>query len=183
MLNTVVFLLQTKGVKNYVAISQEKGAWLAAVGAAGAMVVGTAIIWPIMARMLKKYDHQQMDILEAGKGADDHHGTAFGEEDKFQKAVASMLQPVEVGAEDKSINAMLKRFRWDMVLCRGILSNDSTFALLISECLYRNQSAAAAGMSYCITCVHNTVLVASGILCAGGQWHSMHILHLHFCAE
>lgn len=101
--------LQTKGVKNYVTIDQNKGAWIAAVGAAGAALVGSLLVWPLMRNNLKKYDNQQAGGIEAGKDAVEK--SVFVEQDKFQQAVMEKLKPVEVDPADKSIGAFFKRFR------------------------------------------------------------------------
>lgn len=106
-----LFFILTKGVKNYVTIDQNKGAWLAAVSATGAALVGSAILWPLMSKSLKRYDEQQASALEAGKG--DAEKSVFVEEDRFQRAVHDRLKPVEVDPNDKSIGAWFKRFRWD----------------------------------------------------------------------
>lgn len=105
----LVCILQTKGVKNYVSISAEKGAWIAAVASAGAAILGSAIIWPLMRKTLRQYDNKQAGSIESGK--DTEHASVFAEEDKFQKAVAAKLQPVEVDPNDKSVGAFFKRFR------------------------------------------------------------------------
>jgi sodium-dependent phosphate transporter len=104
-----LFFILTKGVKNYVSIDQTKGAWLAAVSAAGAALLGSALLWPLMRRNLRKYDDQQVASIESGKDAGEK--SVFVEEDKFQKAVAERLKPVEVDPNDKSIGAYFKRFR------------------------------------------------------------------------
>uniref|UniRef100_A0A383VLB7 Phosphate transporter n=1 Tax=Tetradesmus obliquus TaxID=3088 RepID=A0A383VLB7_TETOB len=105
-----LFFILTKGVKGIVTISSEKGAWLAAAGAAGATLIGTAIIWPIMKRSLLTFDTQNTNSIEAGKDAAGS-SSVFQEEDRFQKAVADKLKPVHVDEDDKSIRAMFKRFR------------------------------------------------------------------------
>lgn len=104
-----LFFILTKGVKNYVSISAEKGAWIAAVASAGAAILGSAIIWPLMRKTLRQYDNKQAGSIESGK--DTEHASVFAEEDKFQKAVAAKLQPVEVDPNDKSVGAFFKRFR------------------------------------------------------------------------
>jgi sodium-dependent phosphate transporter len=101
--------MQTKGVKGIVSISPEDGAWYSAAGAAGATLIGTAIIWPLMKRSLANFDHQNANSLEAGKDA--NGSSAFVEEDRFQRAVAEKLKPVHVDDDDKSVSAMFKRFR------------------------------------------------------------------------
>ncbi|WIA29452.1 hypothetical protein OEZ86_011953 [Tetradesmus obliquus] len=105
-----LFFILTKGVKGIVTISAEKGAWLAAAGAAGARLIGTAIIWPLMKRSLLTFDTKTTNSIEAGKGVA-AGGSAFQEEDAFQKAVSDKLKPVHVDADDKSLGAMFKRFR------------------------------------------------------------------------
>jgi len=55
-------LVQTKGVKSIVQINPTDAAWYAAVGGAGAAVVGTLVVWPLMRRVLKKYDNTHDDI-------------------------------------------------------------------------------------------------------------------------
>jgi sodium-dependent phosphate transporter len=112
LLTPVCFLfslfLQTKGVKGIVTITPQDGAWYAAAGAAGATLIGTAIIWPIMKRSLANFHSHNTNSLEAGKDAG---SSVFQEEDRFQKAVTDKLKPVHVDVDDKSIGAMFKRFR------------------------------------------------------------------------
>jgi sodium-dependent phosphate transporter len=103
--------MQTKGVKGIVSISPEDGAWYAAAGAAGATLIGTGIIWPLMKRSLNNFDNQSANSIEAGKDSAAANGSAFVEEDRFQKAVAEKLKPVHVDENDKSVGAMFKRFR------------------------------------------------------------------------
>jgi hypothetical protein len=49
-------LMQTKGVKSIVSIKPEDAAWYAAIGGGAAAVVGSAIAWPLMRKLLKQYD-------------------------------------------------------------------------------------------------------------------------------
>jgi hypothetical protein len=97
-------------VKGIVTISPENGAWYAAAGAAGATLIGTAIIWPLMKRSLSTFDNQNANSIEAGKDAT-AGSSAFLEEDRFQRAVAEKLKPVHVDDNDKSVGATFKRFR------------------------------------------------------------------------
>lgn len=68
-------------------IETPQGAWMAAVGAVGAAVIGTLIMWPVMKRYLRKYDEAQIIIPvangEAG-GKDVANGQRYQdvEEDK-----------------------------------------------------------------------------------------------------
>jgi hypothetical protein len=48
--------LQTKGVKSIVSIKPENAAWYAAIGGAGAAVLGSAIAWPMMRKLVREYD-------------------------------------------------------------------------------------------------------------------------------
>eukprot|EP00878_Enallax_costatus_P011868 GHUV01012391.1.p1 GENE.GHUV01012391.1~~GHUV01012391.1.p1 ORF type:complete len:555 (+),score=131.20 GHUV01012391.1:828-2492(+) len=109
-----LFFILTKGVKNYVTIDQSTGAWIAAVAATGAALVGSAIIMPMMNRSLRKYDNQQAGAIETcnrDQDKNDEPASAFGEADRFQTAVVAKLQPVEVDPNDKSMGAFFKRFR------------------------------------------------------------------------
>jgi hypothetical protein len=58
--------LQTKGVRAVVKIETETGAWIAAVGAVGASIIGCALVWPIMKRYLRKYDEAQIKLPATG---------------------------------------------------------------------------------------------------------------------
>eukprot|EP00878_Enallax_costatus_P004065 GHUV01004290.1.p1 GENE.GHUV01004290.1~~GHUV01004290.1.p1 ORF type:complete len:604 (+),score=132.83 GHUV01004290.1:211-2022(+) len=109
-----LFFILTKGVKNYVTIDQSTGAWIAAVAATGAALVGSAIIMPMMNRSLRKYDNQQAGAIETcnrDQDKNDEPASAFGETDRFQTAVIAKLKPVEVDPNDKSMGAFFKRFR------------------------------------------------------------------------
>ncbi|KAF6262371.1 phosphate transporter [Scenedesmus sp. NREL 46B-D3] len=107
-----LFFILTKGVKSIVSIKPSDAAWYSAVGAVGAAIVGTACIWPFMAKMLRKYDMEAAGAsVEEGKGASGTVPAAFVEEDSFQKRIAAKLAAVEVDPSDTSIGARLKRFR------------------------------------------------------------------------
>jgi hypothetical protein len=100
-------------VRGIATIDINTAAWISAAAAAGCAVVGTAILWPVMRRLLAKYDAQQSSLPTK-------HAAAAGgaaspvddvEEDAFQKAVERQLAPVEVDPEDKSLKAYFNRFR------------------------------------------------------------------------
>lgn len=111
-----LFFVLTKGVRAVVSIETPQGAWMAAVGAVGAAVIGTLIMWPVMKRYLRKYDEAQIIIPvangEAG-GKDVANGQRYQdvEEDKFQRWIDNRLKPVEVDPNDKSFSATMKRCR------------------------------------------------------------------------
>jgi hypothetical protein len=99
-------------VSAVVKIKTEKAAWLAAVSGIGAAIIGTAALWPLMKRMVAKYDRQH----GGGKDSTDIVIDAGGkfkdvEEDEFQKKVDRALAAKEVDPNDKSIGAYLTRFR------------------------------------------------------------------------
>lgn len=103
---------QTKGVSAVVKIKTEKAAWLAAVSGVGAAIIGTAVLWPIMKRMVAKYDRQHGGSKDASDIVIDAGGKFKDvEEDDFQKKVTNMLAAKEVDPNDKSIGAYLTRFR------------------------------------------------------------------------
>jgi hypothetical protein len=54
-------------VRAVVKIENAQGAWIAAVGAVGASIIGCALVWPIMKRYLRKYDEAQ-DKLPGANG-------------------------------------------------------------------------------------------------------------------
>jgi hypothetical protein len=67
---------QTKGVRAVVTIENAQGAWMSAVGAVGASIVGTLVMWPVMKRYLRKYDEKVQNkdaangghvVIEAGR--------------------------------------------------------------------------------------------------------------------
>lgn len=101
-----LFFILTKGVKSIVNIAPAKSAWIAAAGGGGAAVLSCICLWPVMFRMLRKYDAEH-DV--EGKGA--AVKTSGVEEDRFQKMVSQKLAPIEVDPADRSAAAMLKRFR------------------------------------------------------------------------
>eukprot|EP00882_Tetradesmus_deserticola_P017252 GHRQ01018475.1.p2 GENE.GHRQ01018475.1~~GHRQ01018475.1.p2 ORF type:complete len:219 (+),score=51.75 GHRQ01018475.1:3-659(+) len=102
-----LFFILTKGVRGIATIELPTAAWIAAVAAVGSAIVGTAILWPVMRRKVKKYD--EAHSLE---GMKDEHGKHRGvEEDEFQKKVANYLKPRAVDPEDKSFRAYRTRFR------------------------------------------------------------------------
>lgn len=90
-------------MRGIVTIDINTAAWIAAVGAAGAAVVGTAILWPVMKRVLRKYD-ERMALPKDGDAV-----KIEVEEDTFQKKVAAALRPNEVEPNDKSLGAYFKR--------------------------------------------------------------------------
>lgn len=80
-------------------------------GGVGAALIGTAVVWPFMRKLLREYDNAH-NIEAGGKDV----GVAAGvedlrEADTFQRKVADKLKPVEVDPEDKSMGAFFKRFR------------------------------------------------------------------------
>jgi hypothetical protein len=103
---------QTKGVRGVTTIDINMAAWISAVAAAGASIVGTAILWPVMKRVLAKYDAQQ-DTLPSKDGDAVSEGPRVmaDVEDTFQKAIEKRMAPVEVDPEDKSLRAYFYRFR------------------------------------------------------------------------
>uniref|UniRef100_A0A383WJI0 Phosphate transporter n=1 Tax=Tetradesmus obliquus TaxID=3088 RepID=A0A383WJI0_TETOB len=108
---SLLFVL-TKGVSAVVKIKTEKAAWLAAVSGVGAAVIGTAALWPLMKRMVAKYDRQHGGSKDASDIVIDAGGKFKDvEEDEFQKKVDNMLAAKEVDPNDKSIGAYFTRFR------------------------------------------------------------------------
>jgi sodium-dependent phosphate transporter len=103
-----LFFILTKGVRGVANIDINTAAWIAAVAAVGCAIVGSAALWPVMRRNLKKYDAQHDPALakhqENGKFRD-------VEEDAFQKKIDQRLQAKEVDPNDKSFGAYLTRFR------------------------------------------------------------------------
>jgi hypothetical protein len=49
-----VLLLQTKGVRGIASIETDTAAWIAAVSAVGAAIMGSAILWPVMRSKVRK---------------------------------------------------------------------------------------------------------------------------------
>lgn len=96
-----------QGIRAVVRLELEKAAWLSAVGAVGAAVLGSLVFMPLMRRRLKNFDAQASGLpvtKDNGKFAD-------VEEDEFQKKIDALLQPVEVDPDDKSLKARWNRFR------------------------------------------------------------------------
>lgn len=62
--------MQTKGVRAVVKIETAEGAWISAVAAVGAAIVGTAIMWPVMKRYLRKYDESQITLPTGSKDSE-----------------------------------------------------------------------------------------------------------------
>jgi hypothetical protein len=50
----VVHYVQTKGVRGIASIETDTAAWIAAVSAVGAAIVGSAILWPVMRSKVRK---------------------------------------------------------------------------------------------------------------------------------
>jgi hypothetical protein len=96
-------------VRGIATIDINTAAWISAAAAGGSSIVGTAILWPVMKRLLAKYDAQQGSLPT--KDADGKTIVADVEEDAFQKAIEKRLAPVEVDPEDKSMRAYFNRFR------------------------------------------------------------------------
>jgi membrane protein implicated in regulation of membrane protease activity len=109
------FPAQTKGVRGVTTIDINMAAWISAVAAAGSSIVGTAILWPVMKRVLAKYDAQQVSLPtkdgDVDAVGDVSRVMADVEEDAFQKAIEKRMAPVEVDPEDKSMRAYFYRFR------------------------------------------------------------------------
>ncbi|WIA38221.1 hypothetical protein OEZ86_001565 [Tetradesmus obliquus] len=100
-----LFLILTKGVKGVATITMDSAAWIAAVAAVGAAILGSALLWPVMRNNLKKYDTAH----DLGASKDGKHADV--EEDAFQKKIAAKLQAKPVDPEDKSFKASCTRFR------------------------------------------------------------------------
>lgn len=107
-----LFFILTKGVKSIVSIKPTDAAWYSAVAAVGAAVIGTAAVWPFMRKLVRQYDEAH-NADGSSKDTESGHGgkTSGIEEDRFQKAVAAKLAPIEVDPEDKSVKAHMTRFR------------------------------------------------------------------------
>lgn len=102
-----LFFILTKGVRAVVEIEVDKAAWLSAVSAVGAALIGSAILLPYMKKRLAAYDAQNSTLPT--KDADGKFADV--EEDDFQKRVDEKLKPVEVDPNDKSMKAYFNRFR------------------------------------------------------------------------
>ncbi|WIA17922.1 hypothetical protein OEZ85_009416 [Tetradesmus obliquus] len=103
-----LFFILTKGVRNTVSIELDTAAWIAAVAAVGAAIVGSALLWPVMRRNVRRYDEaHDMENIKDEKGR--HRDV---EEDAFQKKVAAYLSARPVDPDDKSFKARRTRFRW-----------------------------------------------------------------------
>jgi hypothetical protein len=101
-------------VRGVTTIDINMAAWISAAAAAGSSILGTAILWPVMKRVLAKYDAQQVSLPTKDGDAvavDGPRVMADVEEDAFQKAVEKRMAPVEVDPEDKSMRAYFYRFR------------------------------------------------------------------------
>jgi hypothetical protein len=98
-------------VRGIVTIDINTAAWISAVGAAGAALLGTAILWPVMKRVLAKYDARQGSLPTKDGDVDGAKVVADVEEDAFQKAIEKRLAPVEVDPEDRSIRAYFYHLR------------------------------------------------------------------------
>lgn len=103
-----LFFILTKGVRSVATIDINTSAWIAAVAAAGCALVGSAILWPIMRRSLRKFDEANDPAL--AKHQNDGRFRHV-EEDAFQKRVDQKLQAKAVDPDDKSFGAYLTRFR------------------------------------------------------------------------
>lgn len=79
VLCTLPFRPQTKGVKSIVSIKPENAAWYAAIGGGGAALLGSAIAWPIMRKVVKRYDEQHT-IPKDGDGKTTHKHTDVQED-------------------------------------------------------------------------------------------------------
>ncbi|KAF6259740.1 sodium/phosphate symporter [Scenedesmus sp. NREL 46B-D3] len=88
----LVTIWVTKGVRGITTININTAAWISAAAAGGSSILGTAILWPVMKRVLAKYDALQSTL-------------------PGRMAIEKWLQPVEVGPEDKSVRAYFNRFR------------------------------------------------------------------------
>lgn len=105
-----LFFILTKGAKNLVSIPYDKGAWIAAVAAAGCAVLSSLIIFPIISKRLRNMNDAS---AAAGKDAETGEKAKFEdvETDAFQTKVFNALKPVEVDPNDKTVGAFFKRFR------------------------------------------------------------------------
>eukprot|EP00775_Hariotina_reticulata_P003090 gene3090-3369_t len=116
-----LFFILTKGVRGIATIEVNTAAWIAAVAAVGCAVVGSALLWPVMRRQLRKYDAAATGAAIPAKTSGVENGPhKFGdvEEDQFQKKIAAKLQPVAVDPNDKSFGAYFRRAK--NVVLRGV---------------------------------------------------------------
>uniref|UniRef100_A0A383W377 Phosphate transporter n=1 Tax=Tetradesmus obliquus TaxID=3088 RepID=A0A383W377_TETOB len=102
-----LFFILTKGVRNTTVIELDTAAWIAAVAAVGAAIVGSALLWPVMRRNVRRYD--EAHDMENSKDEKGRHRDV--EEDAFQKKVAAYLSARPVDPADKSFKARRTRFR------------------------------------------------------------------------
>jgi hypothetical protein len=93
-------------------ISTEKAAWISAVSGVGVALIGTVALWPLMKRMVAKYDREHTGSKDSGDVVIDAGGKFKDpEEDEFQKKVDRALSAKEVDPSDKSFGAYFTRFR------------------------------------------------------------------------
>jgi sodium-dependent phosphate transporter len=102
-----LFFILTKGAKNLVSIPEATGAWIAAVAGAGAAVLASLVLFPMITKMLKKADERSVTV----KDAEGNEKFQDVEADKFQAAIADKLKPVEIHETDSKATAFFKRFR------------------------------------------------------------------------
>jgi hypothetical protein len=76
--------LQTKGVKGIVTIKADDAAMWAAVGGAGACVLSVLLVWPLMRRSLRQYDHAhaeaEKEVEGQGKGTESYRTSEVQED-------------------------------------------------------------------------------------------------------
>jgi UPF0716 family protein affecting phage T7 exclusion len=99
-------------VSAVVKIKTEKAAWISAVAGVGSALIGSILLWPLMKRMVTKYDREHSGSKDANEVVIDAGGKFRDvEEDEFQKKIDRALSKKEVDPNDKSIGARLTRFR------------------------------------------------------------------------
>jgi hypothetical protein len=99
-------------VSAVVKIKTEKAAWISAVAGIGAALIGSIALWPLMKRMVAKYDRQHNGSKDANEVVIEAGGRFKDvEEDEFQQKIDRALSKKEVDPNDKSFSAYLTRFR------------------------------------------------------------------------
>lgn len=105
-----LFFILTKGAKNLVSIPEAKGAWISAVAGAGAAVLASLALFPIIGKRLKALDQQSNEDVMV-KDANGQMRYTDAETDNFQSRIAEKLGPVEVHESDSKGTKFFKKFR------------------------------------------------------------------------
>lgn len=123
-----------QGARSIAEVSLPDAAWISAVGAAGATIIGSAIIWPLMKKRVASFDALNASLPTTDSKDTSGNGSTkqqFADvtEDGFQQRVDDKLRSlcVEVAPEEKSIGSYFRRFR--SVVCWFVVCASAATAL------------------------------------------------------